>query len=599
MIELRGLHLGNIARSPAESVRPDLWPDHAWIPALGCTGGVLYDLCTTLLNGGTAYGSVSWGASGLSNGGVGALWLGPIGLLGSGHPLAYTGDFSIFVHCPKIDSAPTGSVLVSCRSNAYPFGWLVEATAAGVWAFRSTQLSDNAAVLGTSPFGSVQANQSIGVVFKNTVAEMFGGGVASGPLCTVTGGINYIYGARHIASTLLGASINNAATELGQYVDGTVGALLSFDYALTPSQILDLTADPLLPFRRRQPVYYSVPSGGGTARSLIAALTGESSTGTIAAIIARALSGDVTATSITGAITSSMARELLASLPGQSATGDVAATLQRLLLASLGGASLTGDVSATMSGIVSLIAAINGQSATGTAAATQARALLADLQASSATPDIAATLAALVALTANISGTTTTPAVAAATARALAANLVGQSTTGAIAVEFAGMLLLVASIAGTSTTGALTATTGRELRAAIATASTTGQVDGQLLRQIAATIAGTSLTGAIAAELVNLVSLAASVVGVSLTPVVVATISRDLAAEVAAGSTTGAASATVARTLAAAVEAGTLTPDNLALILTGLGILHDTTIISRTPRRGITSRTVRRTIHSA
>ena len=35
MIELRGLHLGNIARSPAESVRPDLWPDHAWVPALG------------------------------------------------------------------------------------------------------------------------------------------------------------------------------------------------------------------------------------------------------------------------------------------------------------------------------------------------------------------------------------------------------------------------------------------------------------------------------------------------------------------------------------------------------------------------------------
>lgn len=317
-------------------------------------------------------------------------------------------------------------------------------------------------------------------------------------------------------------------------------------------------------------------SGGGTARNLIAALTGESATGTISAIVARALTGDVTATSITGAITASMARDLLASLAGASAAGDIVATLQRLLLASLGGASTAGDVSATT-----------------------ARALIADLQAESTTPDIAATLAALVALTANISGTTTTPAVAATMARALAANLAGQSTAGAITVEFAGMLLLVASIAGTSTTGALTATTGRELRAAIATASTTGQVDGQLLRQIAATIAGASLTGSIAAELVNLVSLAASVVGVSLTPAVVATISRDLAAEVAAGSTTGAASATVARTLAAAVDAGSLTPDNLVLILTGLGILHDTTIISRTPRRGISSRTVRRTLHSA
>lgn len=396
----------------------------------------------------------------------------------------------------------------------------------------------------------------------------------------------------------IGTDIENAMSRrLGPSV--ILSSVLVYGRALTAGEVFSLAADPILPFRRRQPVYYSVPSGGGTARNLIAALTGESATGTISAIIARALSGDVTATSITGAITASMARDLLASMQGQSATGDAAATMQRLLLASLGCASLTGDVAATMSGIVSLIAAINGQSATGTAAATQARALLADLQANSTTPDIAATLAALVALTASISGTTTTPAVAATMARALAATLAGQSTTGAIAVEFAGMLLLVASIAGTSTTGALTATTGRELRAAIATASTTGQVDGQLLRQIAATIAGASLTGAIAAELVNLVSLAASVVGVSVTPAVLATLSRDLTAEVAAGSTTGAASATVARALTAAVEAGSLTPDNLVLILTGLGILHDTTIISRTPRRGISSRTVRRTIHSA
>ena len=401
----------------------------------------------------------------------------------------------------------------------------------------------------------------------------------------------------HIDLTI-GTDIENATSRrLGSSI--ILSSVLVYGRALTAGEVFSLAADPSLPFGRSQQVYYSVPSGGGTARSLIAALTGLSTTGTISAVIARALAGDVTATSITGAITASMARDLLASLQMQSTTGDVAATLQRLLLASLGGSSLTGDVTATVSGIVSLIAAINGQSATGMASATQARALLADLQASSTTPDIAATLAALVALTTNISGTTTTPAVAATMARALASNLAGQSTTGAIAVEFAGMLLLVASIAGTSPTGALTATTGRELRAAIATASATGHVDGQLLRQIAATIAGTSFTGAIAAELVNLVSLAASVVGVSLTPAVVATISRDLAAEVAAGSTTGAASATVARTLAAAVDTGSLTPDNLVLILTGLGILHDTTIISRTPRRGITSRTVRRTIHSA
>lgn len=268
MIELRGLHLGNIARSPAETVRPDLWPDHAWVPALGCTGAVLLDLCTTLRDMGTAYGSVSWDARGLSNGGAGALWLGPLGM---DAPMVYMGDFSIFVHCPKIESAPTNSVLVGCRSNIH--GWEVQATSDGVWAFRAVQLSDNAAVLGASPFSAVQAvNQSIGVVFENTVAEMFVGGVASGPLCTLTGGINYSYGVRVVTSTLMGTTAVSAATTLERYVNGTVGALLSFDCALTHSQVLDLTADPLLPFRRRQPVYYSVPSGGGSAVEVPAAM---------------------------------------------------------------------------------------------------------------------------------------------------------------------------------------------------------------------------------------------------------------------------------------------------------------------------------------
>ncbi len=38
------LTFGNIATNPTESVRSDLWPDHAWVPALGNQGDRLVDV---------------------------------------------------------------------------------------------------------------------------------------------------------------------------------------------------------------------------------------------------------------------------------------------------------------------------------------------------------------------------------------------------------------------------------------------------------------------------------------------------------------------------------------------------------------------------
>ncbi len=572
MIELRGLHLGNIARSPAESVRPDLWPAAgAWVP---CLGPQMYDLSAH--NGpATLSGGATYTAAGLNclTTSVAAKALAPLRYqIGDGSTGAAT---TWVVACSTYALVANYEFIFVRRNATTKTGWQLLKEPDNSVEFDIFDLSTSGQLSVKSPGNAINGYQYF------VVAVTYDGGSNAGGIALYINGSLSPITPSTVGTFVAPEPIYNSVVIGGWEASnfpfgGVVHAACIYDRALSATQIADVSADPVAPFRRRQPVYYSVPSGSGTARSLIAALAGESATGTISAIIARALTGDVTATSIAGAITASMARDLLASMQGQSATGDAAATMQRLLLASLGCASLTGDATAIIT-----------------------REMGASIAAASDTGDVTASLAALVELVANISGTTTTPAVAATMARALAANLAGQSATGAIAVEFAGMLLLVASIAGTSTTGALTATTGRELRAAIAAASSTGIVDGQLLRQIAATIAGASLTGSIVAELVNLVSLAASVVGVSVTPDVLAAISRDLAAEVAAGSTTGEASATVARTLAAAVEAGSLTPDNLVLILTGLGILHDTTIISRTPRRGITSRTVRRTLHSA
>ena len=55
------LALHEIARTPNHSVRPDLWPAYAWVPALGCQGSTLWDLASDrhaiLTSGAPAWGT--------------------------------------------------------------------------------------------------------------------------------------------------------------------------------------------------------------------------------------------------------------------------------------------------------------------------------------------------------------------------------------------------------------------------------------------------------------------------------------------------------------------------------------------------------------
>lgn len=65
-----------------------------------------------------------------------------------------------------------------------------------------------------------------------------------------------------------------AVTEKRLGTSVILSSVLVYGRALTTSQILDLAADPLLPFRRRQPVFYSVPSGDGSIETPSAMMMG-------------------------------------------------------------------------------------------------------------------------------------------------------------------------------------------------------------------------------------------------------------------------------------------------------------------------------------
>lgn len=251
MIELRGLHLGNIARSPDESVRPDLWPDHAWVPALGCTGGVLYDLCggrSAVVN----FSAHEWVAgSGLrihTASGAAIVTIGSVAISG-GYTLVAGGIF-------------TWSYWGGICS-------LMGVVASGNWTYGRDKLSLH--------YGQYFKDDAIRCVsttkkFGDTSTWTWGGCLQASPAASIItangviiAGTPQVYGTtayNSITLRLFGGLFDNVT---GPASVGSVLSAFLFYRAPRPEILPILTADPLLPFRRRQPVFYSVPSGGGAS----------------------------------------------------------------------------------------------------------------------------------------------------------------------------------------------------------------------------------------------------------------------------------------------------------------------------------------------
>lgn len=270
MIELRGLHMGNIARSPAESARPDLWPDHAWVPALGCTGGVLYDLCQKVSLSAIA---PAWAIQGgvvvtRHNDTESARFLSP-------NALAYDLALPWTAVCvARPASASTDQRPLACWDDVgssdgdggFAVWYDIGGTAAG-WSFAFYRN-----VAGAKMYRLVGNNTASGGTDRlSAVACGWSGGQSGAQFLIVDGALvtdyansvgNPLYpGVTHAKMSVGGHSVSPTTSTM---MDGDIAVSIFYRSALTPSQIFDLTADPLLPFRRRQPVFYSVPSGGGS-----------------------------------------------------------------------------------------------------------------------------------------------------------------------------------------------------------------------------------------------------------------------------------------------------------------------------------------------
>ena len=261
MIELRGLHLGNIARSPAESVRPDLWPDHSWVPALGCTGGVLYDLCGGM--------SATIDLSALE-------WISGVGLRVA---------VAISTGIIDIGNVPAvGGYTFSAQSTAT---WTYHG---GVCSLLGTEGQNSPSwpnhggrlilqygryVVGGQVFGPVGPIYATG---SSSVRSWAGAARAGG-----SEGVIYADGVEVPGSAITGHILDTVPLSLlgGMYSESVFIAkagstLSSFLYygSWRPEVLPALHTDPILPFRRRQTVYYSVPSGGGSTGTPAAMLMG-------------------------------------------------------------------------------------------------------------------------------------------------------------------------------------------------------------------------------------------------------------------------------------------------------------------------------------
>lgn len=266
MIELRGLHLGNIARSPAESVRPDLWPDHAWVPALGRTGVRVFDLCCHQ-NHLSATGSLGWSYGG----GIGyGVYTSPDdGTYKYPLPTGVVRSWSL-PWTAVVVAAPWSSSM-DCRafgcwtSTAQTGGWAIWYDAGG--SAPSWSMAFARQPSGTTYYRIIGNNTPSGGQYKTSVAiGGWKGGQSPDQWFFRVDGKEITESFTSVSDPIYPGDTTAQVYSLGERSDspffGLTSANMLYWRALAVGQSLDLAADPLLPFRRRTQVYYSVPSGG-------------------------------------------------------------------------------------------------------------------------------------------------------------------------------------------------------------------------------------------------------------------------------------------------------------------------------------------------
>lgn len=236
------------ARYRGESLRPDLWPDHAWIPALGVTGSTLFDVAGK--DNIAITGSYSW--VGTSKG----LMVDQPSASYYTLPSELNTKFATMAGLSVVFTAICDSVGSDQRIFG-SFGDADETRQIAIWMDSDGSGPSWAAVVsGVSNIGVIGTRVSAGVPY--TVAFRRESSFYD---VHVNGVLDSIYSGTH--------SIPNESTSL-QYkwgkwdgfgdFDGKLGPLLIYYRSLASAQIRDLSADPMLPFRRREFAGFYVPS---------------------------------------------------------------------------------------------------------------------------------------------------------------------------------------------------------------------------------------------------------------------------------------------------------------------------------------------------
>ena len=250
------------ARSIGESAAPELWPNHAWIPALGNQGNVLFD-ATGNNNLVTLSGGYSWGRGNVT-------FDGSTGIGTAKRPLSTS--FTVIVDIVPLNLTDHKRIL-GCGSTGSVSDLKFEI---GRYQFEGSGFT----IYPSSAAATIGKRAVVAIQFQSAVlARLFLNGIlllTDSTISAFTPTVFYI------------ARRSNTGTDA--YGNFTLNSILAYNQILSPLQVLTLSRDPLLPFRRRSVTpYFFVPSSAGTE----IALTGTSS---ISSAIATA--GTVTANQV-------------------------------------------------------------------------------------------------------------------------------------------------------------------------------------------------------------------------------------------------------------------------------------------------------------
>jgi hypothetical protein len=251
---MRNLAFHEIARNPYESAAPELWPAHAWIPALGIQGGVLFDVAGGRSGSHLATWRVSKFSgltfpvgSGLSAGSPSSLYVQPYTMMGwlsvNANPYVPAGE------------GGTHAIIDRGTRSSIVFGYWEGHGVAG-----DLQLGYYDGAFRALKTTAYPVNSAFAVTAVKSAAGhglyLCGDLVASDDRTA-----NEIY----VTTRAVGIGERKWTTghQLGS--GAILYSVMFWGRALSASQIQTLSTDPLLPFRRREITpYFFVPASGGT-----------------------------------------------------------------------------------------------------------------------------------------------------------------------------------------------------------------------------------------------------------------------------------------------------------------------------------------------